>query len=259
MHVFLLVVALIPALVGASPPPEPAPELTWELVSRRPHDGDAFTQGLELDDGGRLYESTGISGESTLREVDPASGEVLRSYALPDEHFGEGITIVGDRIFGLTYKAGTATSYDLETFEPLETFTYEAQGWGLCFDGERLVMSNGGPDLTFRDPETFAVTGVVTVTLDGEQLTRLNELECVDGAVWANVWKRDRIYRIDPVSGVVTGYLDLAGAIEPWPPAVDPSAVLNGIAWDSEAGTFLLTGKLWPEMLEIRVLEPAAQ
>ena len=255
MHVFLLVVALIPALVGASPPPEPAPELTWELVSRRPHDGDAFTQGLELDDGGRLYESTGISGESTLREVDPASGEVLRSYALPDEHFGEGITTVGDRIIGLTYQAGTATSYDLETFEPLETFTYEAQGWGLCHDGTRLVMSNGGPDLTFRDPETFEAIGAVTVTLDGEPLYRLNELECVRDEVWANVWKHDRIYRIDPGSGAVTGYLDLADAIEPWPPSIETSAVLNGIAWNPETGTYLVTGMRWPELLEIRVLE----
>jgi glutaminyl-peptide cyclotransferase len=229
--------------------------LDHEVVARRPHDVEAFTQGLVLDPSGRLFESTGLLGRSSLREVDPADGRVLRRRALHDERFGEGLALVGDRLIQLTWQNGIAITWDVETFEPLTTYEYEGEGWGLCHDGTRLVMSDGSDHLTFRDPETFAVLGDVTVTLDGEPVAALNELECVDGAVWANVYQTDRIVRIDPETGAVTGTLDLDGIIEPRPDDAQHRAVLNGIAYDQAADTFLVTGKLWPELIEIRVTE----
>jgi glutamine cyclotransferase len=251
--VFLLAAGIVRPLMATTP----APELAWELVSRRPHDASAFTQGLELGPAGRLFESTGIRGSSTVREVDPSSGEVLRRRDLPPEHFGEGITLVGDRLLGLTYRAGVATAYAVDTFEPLERFAYAGEGWGLCFDGERLVMSDGSDHLTFRDAATFEVLDTVAVTLDGEPLTRLNELECVDDSVWANVWRQDIIVRIDPGLGEVTGVLDIGGIVEPYPPDAGAD-VLNGIAYDATSDTFLVTGKYWPELFEIRLLDEPA-
>jgi glutamine cyclotransferase len=231
--------------------------LAWEVVSRRPHDALAWTQGLQLDPEGRLFESTGLEGRSTLREVDPRSGRVLRSVALPDDRFAEGLALVDDRLIQLTWQDGVATAWDAGSFTPLEQFAYDGEGWGLCFDGRRLVMSDGSDRLTFRDAATFEPLGSVEVTLAGRPLAALNELECVDGAVWANVWLTDRIVRIDPEAGEVTGILDLPGILEaPTPEGQDPPDVLNGIAWDAHAGTFLVTGKLWPELLEIRVTDP---
>lgn len=247
-----LAAALAPIAVAAESPPE----LRWDEVSRTPHDSTAFTQGLQLDAEGRLFESTGLWGRSTLREVDPATGEVLRSVALPDDHFGEGLALVGDRLIQLTYQSGVATSRDAESFEVLETFDYEGQGWGLCFDGRRLVMTDGSDRLTFRDPVTFEATGAVSVTLAGEPLVRLNELECVEDDIWANVWLSSDIVRIDPDDGLVTGVLDLSGVLVPAPVLEDRSAVLNGITYDAAAGTFLVTGKRWPELIEISVTEP---
>jgi glutamine cyclotransferase len=229
------------------------PALEWEVISRRPHDPGAFTQGLQLDPVGRLYESTGRTGQSTLREVDPHTGAVLRSVPLPATHFGEGLALVDDRLIQLTWLDGVATAWDADTFEPFETFSYGGEGWGLCHDGERLIMSDGSDELTFRDPSTFEVMGSVSVSLGGEPLRRLNELECVEGLVWANVWTTDTIVRIDPADGRVTGILDLVGIVEPHPVLDQPGAVLNGIAYDSAADTFLVTGKLWPELIEIRV------
>jgi glutamine cyclotransferase len=238
---------------AGSAPIDPAASLDWQVVSRRPHDSSAFTQGLQLDGSGRLYESTGLLGHSTLREVDPTSGEVLRSVALPGDHFGEGLALVDDRLVQLTWRNGVATSWDAERFEALETYDYEGQGWGLCYDGHRLVMSDGSDQLTFRDPETFAVLGSVSVTSNAEPVARLNELECVAESVWANVWGSDQIVRIDPSTGYVDGVLDLAGVMEPDPAADDGKAVLNGIAYDAAADTLLVTGKRWPELIEIRV------
>jgi glutaminyl-peptide cyclotransferase len=230
--------------------------LGHEVVSVRPHDPRAFTQGLLLDGDGALFESTGLLGRSSLREVDALDGRVLRLRPLPDDQFGEGLALVGDRLIQLTWQNGVATAWDAATFDPRMTYAYDGEGWGLCHDGTRLVMSDGSDRLTFRDPATFAVLGDVPVTLDDEPLAALNELECVDGAVWANVYTTDRIVRIDPASGSVTGTLDLTGIIEPHPDASRPGAVLNGIAYDPRADTFLVTGKLWPELFEIRVLEP---
>jgi glutaminyl-peptide cyclotransferase len=261
------VAAALALLAGTvSPPPSAMPAATaraiplldWEIVSRRPHDPRAFTQGLQLAEDGRLFESTGQLGESSVREVDPTSGEVLRLRRLPSQQFGEGLALVGDELVELTWKAGVARRLDAETFELERRYRYEGQGWGLCFDGERLVMSDGSDRLTFRDPGTFDVLESRQVSLEGEPVYRLNELECVGDEVWANVYRSDSIVRVDAASGVVTGVLDLAGVLLPHPADTDGSAMLNGIAWDPAAGTFLVTGKYWPELIEIRVTDPGA-
>ncbi len=261
---FLLVVLVAAALVhgppvgaSASAPPERIPQLGWQVISARAHDPAAWTQGLQLDGHGRLYESTGLRGRSSIREVDAVSGVVRREVPLPDDQFGEGLALVEDRLIQLTWQEGVAHVWDAATLEPIGAFDYAGEGWGLCFDGERLVMSDGSQRLTFRDPDTFAVTGSVDVDGAGLPPMRLNELECLDGLVWANAWLTDTIVRIDPLAGRVTGVLDLTGILEQWPGASDagdePPDVLNGITWDASRGTFLVTGKLWPALFEIRV------
>lgn len=254
---YLLTAILATWLATVSASPAPVPFLEWDVVSRRPHDQAAFTQGLLLDDTGRLYESTGLWGESDLREVDPETGEVLRVEPSPPESFSEGLALVGDELVQLSWRAGQARRFDAASFELLGTHAYDGEGWGLCHDGERLVMSDGSDRLTFRDPQTFESIGSIGVSFAGVPLTRLNELECVDGDVWANVWLTDVIVRIDPSDGRVTGVLDLHGLIQPHPAEADSGAVLNGIAYDSQADTFLVTGKRWPELIEIRLAESA--
>ena len=223
-----------------------------EVLESYPHDTAAFTQGLLLA-GEHFYESTGIYGQSTLREVIPETGEVLREVEVPDEYFAEGLTLVGDRLIQITWKEGTAFVYNLDTFEQEDTLAYDGEGWGLCFDGKDIVMSDGSATLTRRDPETFAALGTTEVTLSGKPVTMLNELECVDGFVYANIWQSDTIVKIG-ASGQVVEEIDAANLL---PEAVQaqlvPDAVLNGIAYDPEAETFFLTGKLWPTLLEVRL------
>ena len=248
----LLVVAVGLAACRTSEPVRLAPEILAEV----PHDADAFTQGLLIHDG-RVFESTGLYGRSSLREVVLATGEVLRLRPLADELFAEGLARVGDELIQLTWREGVALRYDLETFEPTGLHRYDGEGWGLCFDGTALWMSDGSARLTRRDPSTFEVKDRVAVTLDGEPLPRLNELECVDGAVWANVWQTDRIVRIDPERGRVEAVVDAAGLLDAETRAsLDQDAVLNGIAWDGEA--FWLTGKRWPAMFRVRFEEAGA-
>lgn len=237
-------------------PAGPIARLAYEVVRRMPHDTAAWTEGLLFDDAGRLWESTGLTGRSQVREVDPLTGEVLRAADTPDAAYGEGLAQVGDELIQLTWREGRAFRFDRDTLAPTGTFDYSGEGWGLCFDGERLVMSDGSDRLTFRDPATFDVLGQVSVTAGGQPLGRLNELECADGAVWANVWETEWIVRIDPATGAVTGALDADGLLEPDPAVADRGAVLNGIAKVPGADTFLLTGKLWPEAIEVRISEP---
>lgn len=225
----------------------------FEIVAVVDHDPDAFTQGLEFA-GDRLFESTGLIGRSTLRETDPTTGEVIRSRDVPGV-FAEGLTIVDDEILQLTWTEEIAYRYDRDTFELLDTYAYEGQGWGLCHDGTRLVMSNGSTRLTFRDVETFAELGSVEVTFNGAPVPRLNELECVDGAVWANVWLTPLIIEIDPATGRVLRVVDATSLL---PESVDGNAqaVLNGIAHDAATDTFLLSGKLWPLSYRVRITSP---
>ncbi|HEV7650825.1 MAG TPA: glutaminyl-peptide cyclotransferase [Actinophytocola sp.] len=245
----LLLAACAP-LPAAQPEPNAPTRLRPHVLEKIPHDTAAFTEGLEIDNG-VLYEGTGLKGRSDLRATDPETGHVTRTTALPRQMFGEGITVVGDVIWQLTWQNGIAIKRDRATFAETGRATYNGEGWGLCHDGRRLVMSNGTARLTFRDPATFAETGHTEVTdADGRPVPLLNELECAGGAVYANVWKTDRIVRIDPGAGKVTATVDLTGLL----PAADRAEadVLNGIAAVPGTDEFLVTGKLWPTMFRVR-------
>jgi glutaminyl-peptide cyclotransferase len=224
-------------------------QLRVEVIERRPHDRTSFTEGLVMA-GGQLYEGTGLKGESLLRDIDARTGVVSRTVALASKYFGEGIAVVDDRIVQLTWQEHTAFVYRLSDLKQLSTFSYDTEGWGLCDDGTRLVMSDGTNQLYFRDRSTFAVKGKVSVTNKGTPVDQLNELECVDGQVYANVWQTDTIVRIDPANGNVTAVIDASGLL-----SADEARgvdVLNGIAYDSSTKTFLVTGKLWPTLFVVR-------
>lgn len=250
-----LAVAVALAACGQSGPQArgeataPGPErLAVRVLAVLPHDRTQFTEGLELRDG-VLYESSGLYGRSALRTVDWRTGAVLARAPLPNGLFGEGITVVGDRIWQLTWREGIALDRRRSDLAVLGEVRYSGQGWGLCYDGRRLVMSDGSDGLAFRDPRSFARTGGVRVTAAGRPVTGLNELECAGGAVWANVWKSGDILRIDPATGVVTGVADASGLL---PTALRPgSDVLNGIAALPGGSQFLLTGKFWPLMFRV--------
>lgn len=251
--------ALVASCSAPAPPATPTAttRLRAEILQVVPHDPTAFTQGLELVDG-TLYEGTGLEGSSTLREVDPATGAVRRQTALPRDLFGEGITAVGPTLWQLTWQDGIAIQRDRATLAELRRVTYPGEGWGLCHDpaAARLVMSDGSDRLTFRDPHTFEPTGEVRVTSDNSPITRLNELECAHGAVFANIWQTDTIVRIDPASGRVTATIDLAGLL---PPAERANTdVLNGIAAIPGTDEFLVTGKNWPKMFRVRFVPAPA-
>lgn len=226
--------------------------LAVQVLATYPHDPQAYTQGLLLHDG-TLYESTGLHGRSSLRQVEVASGVVLRRIDLPREVFAEGLARVGERLIQLTWKEKTAPVYDLATFEKLWAFSYETEGWGLCFDGESLVMSDGSHRLYFRDPETFALQRQLAVTERGNPVAHLNELECVGDVIYANVWPTSRIVKIYKRNGTVGAVIDAApllSAVERQ--KLGSEAILNGIAYDRQSDTFLLTGKLWPKLVRVR-------
>lgn len=223
--------------------------LKVSVVRTYPHDRSAFTQGLIWRDG-LLYESTGLVGRSSLRKVDITTGSVKQQVPVPTPYFAEGLADVGNRLFQLTWQHGRVFLYDTSTFGRVGELAYEGEGWGLCHDGRSLVMSNGSDALTVRSTATFAVTRTVKVTMGGRPLGRLNELECVDGDVYANVWTTDNIVRIDMASGTVTARIDASGLLSPAERfGVD---VLNGIAYDPADRTFLITGKLWPKLFRVR-------
>jgi len=228
------------------------PHYTYEVVSVFPHDPNAFTQGLVFDEE-VLYEGTGLYGRSSLRRVDLESGAVLAQVILPDILFGEGITIVDDRIYQLTWREQTGLVYDKATFELQQQFTYPTEGWGITFDGTRLIVSDGTARLYFWDPESLTELGSVEVYDETGAVVRLNELEYIQGEVFANIWQTDRIARIDPATGKVVGWIDLSGLL----PAADRTAatdVLNGIAYWPESNRLFVTGKLWPKLFEIRLI-----
>ena len=224
---------------------------SYEVVASHPHDRDAYTQGLVFN-GGRLFEGTGLRGRSSVREVDLDSGGVVRQVDLDDAHFGEGIAIVGTRLFQLTWRSHTGFVYDVQTLARVGQFGYQGEGWGLTYDGRHLVMSDGTPRLRFIDTDSLAVVRTLRVHAGGRPIHRLNDLEFVDGEIIANVWRTDRIARIDPQTGEVIAWVDLAGLLAPEDrtPSID---VLNGIAYDAETGRLFVTGKFWPRLYEIRV------
>ncbi len=228
-----------------------------EVLETFGHDPSSYTQGLVYAEPDRVYETSGLYGESELREVALSTGRIIQNRAFDDAQFGEGLEISNGRLIALTWKEQTALAFDPATFEPTGSYTYETEGWGLCDDGNRLVMSDGSDQLTFRNRDTFEATGSVQVTLDGRPQASLNELECVDGLVYANVYLTDQIVMIDPSSGHVVGVVDAAGLLdETERERLDHGEVLNGIAYDTDRGTFYLTGKNWPELFEV-VIKPA--
>lgn len=236
----------------AIPNPTPPPSYTFQIVNTFPHDPNAFTQGLVLQDGA-LYEGTGRWGESTLREVALETGTVLRSHPLEAQYFGEGITLFGDRIFQLTWQEQTGFVYDRDTFELLQTFTYPTEGWGITQDGRRLIVSDGTSTIYFWDPNTLQEIGRITVRDHLGPINRLNELEYVNGEIWANIWLTDLIARISPETGDVLGYIDLTGLLDT-STLTQPADVLNGIAHDAATGRLFVTGKLWPALYEVRIV-----
>ena len=245
---FILLLPLL-SLSACKPKDEP---LAWEWVARYPHQSDCYTQGLEFDDG-LLLESGGQYGESKLRRVNPKTGEVLKERQLPAQIFSEGLTVVGDDLWLLTWKAGKAYVFDRESFELKQTHKYEGEGWGIVWDGSQLIMSDGSSTLTLRDPGDFSVKGQIQVTLDGKPQGQLNELEYVNGVIYANVYAEDIILRIDAKSGAVSGVLDLSSLRERLVQEESLAEVLNGIAHHPETGHLWVTGKHWSEMFEIRL------
>jgi len=223
----------------------------YTIVRRFPHDTTAYTQGLVYD-GGRLYESTGLLGQSQVRVLDLATGTVQLARSLPPDRFGEGLALLRGRLYQLTWTSGVAYVYDASTLTPLDSFQYDGEGWGLATDGQSLIMTDGSATLRFRDPETFAIQREVTIQDRGSPLLEVNELEYVDGVLYGNVYRSDWIVRLDPATGAVTDWIDLAGLLpeEDRSPSTD---VLNGIAVDQTTGDFLLTGKRWPALFEVRL------
>lgn len=235
---------------SAATAPAGSPSPGFRVIRTYPHDPGAFTEGLAMA-GGYVYESTGYYHEpSTLREVDLATGRVMRQVSIPPEYFAEGLAASADRLVELTWRSQQAFVFDRVSLRHTATLGYAGEGWGLAVAGDSLVMSNGSAQLAFRDPLTFAVRRVITVTDRGHPVPLLNELEFVRGEILANVFKSDDILRIDPASGAVRGRINLRSL---HPAIADPEAVLNGIAYDPAADRLLVTGKLWPVMYEIRL------
>ena len=244
-----------PAASSASPAPDTRPPVYgYEVVRTFPHDPTAFTQGLVIRDG-VLLESTGRA-PSSVRRVRLEDGVVLQKHELAPEYFGEGLTEIDGRLITLTWNNGVGFVWNAADLKPIARFNYAGEGWGLTHNGARLILSDGSAALRFLDPETFAETGRVAVTLNGRPVRQLNELEWIDGEVWANVWQTHYIVRIDPASGRVVGIIDLSGLL-PAGTIKDPNDdVLNGIAWDDKHRRLFVTGKNWPSLFEIRLTGP---
>jgi glutamine cyclotransferase len=239
----------------ASSTPQPTPPVaTYQVVNTYPHDRSAFTEGLVYEDGW-LYEGTGLNGQSDLRKVRLETGEVAQTRPISDTYFGEGITIFGDRIIQLTYQSHVGFIYDKASFEQIGEFHYPTEGWGITHDGARLIMSDGTATLHFLDPQTLQETGTLDVYDNNGPVVKINELEYINGEVYANIWQTDVIARISPQTGQVLGWIDLTGLLSPEDrqPPVD---VLNGIAYDAAGDRLFATGKLWPKLFQIKLIGP---
>jgi glutaminyl-peptide cyclotransferase len=229
----------------------PPPIWTYTVVAAFPHDPSAYTQGLVFHDGA-LYESTGLNGQSSLLRVDLRTGKVLKSIPLSKIYFGEGLAIFQNRIFQLTWLNHTGFVYDLDTFRRVAEFSYEGEGWGLTQDGRSLILSDGTDKVRFINPAGFKTERVISVSLNGKRVTNINELEYIQGEIYANVWQQDILIRIDPANGTVLGLIDLTGLL-PEKSADETDSVLNGIAYDEKKDRLFVTGKRWPKLFEIRL------
>ena len=231
---------------------EKIPTYGYEVVHVFPHDLDAFTQGLIFHDGNFL-ESTGEVGRSNLRRVGIDDGKVLQKIDVPPPYFAEGITLLKGKIYQLTWQHQLGFVYDALTFEKTGEFNYTGEGWGLTNDGQSLILSDGTNRIRFLDPENFQVTKTIAVLEEHTAVNEINELEYVQGEIYANIWHADRIARINPRTGAVVGWINLAGLLKPGE-VQDEEAVLNGIAYDEASGRLFVTGKLWPKLFEIRLV-----
>jgi len=222
----------------------------YEVVHVWPHDTRAFTQGLVFHDG-KLLESTGQIGRSSLRLAEIETGKVLQKVDVPAPYFAEGITLLKGKVYQLTWQHGVGFIYDARTLEKLGEFNYRGEGWGLTNDGQSLILSDGTSQLRFLDPDNFQVQKTIAVRDGSKALSRINELEYVQGEIYANIWHADRIARINPQTGMIVGWIDLRGLLHG--EFLDEEAVLNGIAYDETNGRLFVTGKLWPSLFEIRL------
>jgi len=274
-----LFVLAAPAAAQTCPCAEPPPtieQLVPEVIASFPHDSGSFTQGLLLHDG-TFYESAGEYGDSDVRQVDIETGEVMRQVDLNEQIFAEGLTLVDNQLIQLTWRENVAIVWDLETLQPVGRYLYETEGWGICYDGDLLYMSDGSSNLFVRDPQTFRLQAMLPVTEDGAPVLNLNELECVGDHVYANVWQANTIVRIQKATGYVDGVIDASNLVDQEPSVqaeVSPMAtalaeaptpqpeialtpnrvVLNGIAYNPESDTFYLTGKLWSTVYEVQLV-----
>jgi glutaminyl-peptide cyclotransferase len=247
----VLIVALATLMAVRQTPAGALPLFGYQVVRSYPHDRDAFTQGLQYLDG-VFYEGTGLNGRSSVRRVEIETGKVLQRRDVPQQHFGEGITVFKSDLIELTWQTHVAFVYDRTSFEPKKQFSYPGEGWGLTHDGASLIMSDGSDELRYLDPLTFAEKRRLKVTASGAPLRNLNELEFVKGEIFANVWQTDYIARISPTTGKVTAYIDLRGLLSPSERA--GTDVLNGIAYDDAHDRLFVTGKLWPKVFEIKIV-----
>jgi glutamine cyclotransferase len=229
-----------------------ADEISYRIVNTYPHAKDSFTQGLEYYEG-YLYEGTGLYGRSSLRKVKLETGQVIKIINLDKEYFGEGITILNNKIYQLSWQNNTAFVYDLD-FNLIKRFNYNGEGWGLCNNGQYLIMSNGSEFIYFRDPDSFKVIKIIKVVFNNQALKNINELEFIKGYIYANIWQKDIIVKINPSSGKVEDYLDLENILDKskYDYNID---VLNGIAYLENNDSFLITGKFWPKIFEIKLLK----
>ncbi len=244
-------VALLVFVAAAAQVRAQTPVCTYNVVNTYPHDNQAYTQGLVYEDG-EFFESTGLYGQSSLRRVAIETGQVLQIVNLDPAYFGEGLALWEDRLIQLTWRENAALIWDASSFASTGSFAYPGEGWGLTHDGRRLIMSDGSSSVRFRDPETFVELGTVSVTDGGSPVTHLNELEWIAGEIFANQWLTDRIARIDPDTGRVIAWIDLEGLLDPTPPGAE---VLNGIAWDAAGARLFVTGKRWPSLFEIELVD----
>lgn len=223
----------------------------YEIVNIWPHDPSAFTQGLVFLDG-KMIESTGQVGRSSLRNVEIQTGRILKKLDVPPPHFAEGIALLNNKIYQLTWEDEVGFIYDALSFEKLGEFKYDGEGWGLTTDGRSLILSDGSNRIRFLDPDSFQVTKTIAVMDAKVPVRELNELEFVNGEIYANVWHVDRIAVINPQTGRVTAWIDLAGLLQRGD-VQDNEAVLNGIAYDQSTGRLFVTGKLWPKLFELKI------
>ncbi|MBI5099363.1 MAG: glutaminyl-peptide cyclotransferase [Nitrospirae bacterium] len=249
---FLLLFTLTLLSFIASSKSSSTPVFTYTIINTYPHDFHAFTQGLVFNDG-LMYEGTGLKGQSTLRSIKLETGKILKVRKLSEEFFGEGITVYGNKIIQLTWQSHIGFIYDKDSFKLLKTFQYSTEGWGITHDGKQLIMSDGSANLYFLNPETLKETRRIEVRDQNNLVIRLNELEYINGEIFANVWMTSRIAKIDPQTGRVTGWINLDG-LSPFNGRDERTRVLNGIAYDAKNDRLFVTGKLWPKLFEIKLV-----